>query len=1014
MHLINVVSLELETFLEEKAPPYAILSHTWGAPDEEISYHDLRRNTLDGDRQGHGMKKLRGCCEQAKKDGLDYVWIDTCCINKDSSKELEESINSMFRWYRNAVLCYAYLADVPASGADPDTNDQEDIVAFANSRWFTRGWTLQELLAPEDVQFFDCDWGLIGSKSDDLCDELEDVTGIPRRFLLGWEDFHNASVAQRMSWASSRVTSRVEDIAYCLLGIFDVTMSMIYGEGSKAFLRLQQEIMKNTGDTSILAWGFGDTTEEDSSRERTRPAAAQRMLSAGALASSPSDFANSGHITVRNRGAFLSSQFDLSDGRLLGVQAWTVQEESGLRYGLLNCGPSDDDRVVAIPIHATSPPNNYLRPQGHPSLLMHLSSASAPQRIYIQTNYQDSTDPALRRRLWLHINGLQRTNTKLHEYHPELEWSRNRVMVAELSDDGKSPTRHRHAMRFRSRRHESSDIVVILEFEITGNTTTVACHVMALSRKTPLETLLDSFGLLRPQALGRQEFVNDEIGFAVAIKEEQVAQDRVVVMNLARVRSSPSQISIDADRELKLVARKLNFVMMLKMERHSCSRIEALSPLLKNQISRLQKVEGELETAEAKLKEMIAQRDALAARARDEAKEVEALRSETKSVLDEKLKQHHMRDQIARQIQSFEDESRLGSAGGGPLARLFAQELVLTSRVTNGSASSTPDDDELGVNGGREAGSATERNDLATSTSSDPIDNSIDHDDLQASTDLTESSTLVGSRGSESHEHLLNSAMDNKSRDQIQQLSSLGVAAESKDITELMMAPGAFNALIVRFLIDAGANVDIQAVEKMTSLHLASVVGHESVVRLLIDAGVNINAQTVEKMTALHLASVVGHEHIARLLLDATASYDVQCDEKITALHLASGFGHEPVARLLLDAGADVDAQADEKTTPLHPASCFGRKGIVKLLVRAGADINARDEDGKTPVMHAATDGHKEIVSLLLENGANVDAEDGDGQNAKPLASLEETINELLVASAGLQHVAEPPTVDAG
>jgi ankyrin repeat protein len=808
------------------------------------------------------------------------------------------------------------------------------------------------------------------------------------------------------------VTSRVENIAYCLLGIFDVTMSMIYGEESRAFLRLQQEIMKNTGDTSILAWGFGDTADEESSRETTRPVNSQRMLSAGALASSPSDFANSGHITVQNRGTFLSSQFDLSDGRLLGVQAWTVEEESGLRYGLLNCGPSDDDRVVAIPIHATSPPNNYLRPRGHHSTLMRLSSVSTPQRIYIQTNSQDSTDPALRRVLWLHINGLQKSNTKLEEYHPQLERLRNRVMVAELGDGGKSTSRHQHAMRFRSRRHESSDVVVILEFEIEGSTTTVACHVMALSRKTPLETLLDSFGLLRPQALGHQEFVNDEIGFAVAIKEEQVAQDRVVTMNLSRMRPSPSLISIDADRELKLVARKLNFVMILKMERRLCSRLEDMSPLLKEQIGRLQKVEGELERAEAKLKEMIAQRDALAARVSEETKEVEALRSETKSVLDEKLKQHHMRDQIARQIQGFEDESRLGNAGGGPLARLFAQELVLTSRLTNGSASSTHDDDGLGANG---ASSATERSGLETSTSSDSTNIATDRDESQASTDLTESSTLDASRGSESHEHLLNSAMGHKNQDQMQQLSSLGVAAESKGITELMMDPNAFNALIVRFLIDAVANVDIRTVEKMTSLHLASIVGHESVVRLLIDAGVNINAQTVEKMTALHLASVVGHEHIARLLLDATANYDVQCDEKITALHLACGFGHESVARLLLDAGANVDAQADEQATPLHLASCFGRKAIVKLLISAGADINARDENGKTPIMHAATDGHKGIVSLLLESGADVEAEDKDGQTAKLMASSGET-KELLIGggSAGFQHAVEPATVDAG
>ncbi|RYP64442.1 hypothetical protein DL771_008746 [Monosporascus sp. 5C6A] len=224
MRLINVKTRKLESFVGG-VPPYAILSHTWGKDEEELSFHDIQTGNIEK----AGKIKLEGCCEQAKKDNLEYAWIDTCCINKDSSRELDEAINSMFRWYQEASICYAYLSDVPSEDNPKDPGSR-----FSCSRWFRRGWTLQELLAPKDLHFFDQTWTSIGTKVK-MSGIVEKITGIPGEFLRGWTKLYDASVAQR---------------------IFDVTMPMIYGEGDKAFGRLQEEIMKKTRDDSILAWGF--------------------------------------------------------------------------------------------------------------------------------------------------------------------------------------------------------------------------------------------------------------------------------------------------------------------------------------------------------------------------------------------------------------------------------------------------------------------------------------------------------------------------------------------------------------------------------------------------------------------------------------------------------------------------------------------------------------------------------------------------------------------------------------
>ncbi|KAI0377291.1 heterokaryon incompatibility protein-domain-containing protein [Hypomontagnella monticulosa] len=295
MRLLNSCSGEMKFFLSyTHIPPYAILSHTWG--DEEVTYKDWKTLSWKEVRSKKGFQKIEYCCQQAASDGLEWVWIDTCCIDKASSAELTESINSMFRWYRNAAVCYAYLADVPKN-LRLTTIEKK----LAKSRWFTRGWTLQELIAPSEVIFYSYDWHQVGTKSE-LSACISGITGIDEMYLNG-ANLQSASVAQRMSWAARRQTSRVEDVAYSLLGIFDVNIPLIYGEGHKAFQRLQEEIMRAyPEDPSIFAWGtvvsrfskYVRTEAEVLGEESLEWKAGDDDSLLGLLAQSPKDFEESG------------------------------------------------------------------------------------------------------------------------------------------------------------------------------------------------------------------------------------------------------------------------------------------------------------------------------------------------------------------------------------------------------------------------------------------------------------------------------------------------------------------------------------------------------------------------------------------------------------------------------------------------------------------------------------------------------------------------------------------------
>lgn len=222
----------------DKIPVYAILSHTWRADEDEVTFNDVQ-NGLSKSKVGY--TKIEFCGQQARKDGLRYFWVDTCTIDKANHTELSEAITSMFRWYRDAVKCYVYLSDVSIydqDNASPKERPWES--AFRRSRWFKRGWTLQELLAPKSVEFFSREGEYLGDRN--LLEQvIHEITNIPIAALRGTLMSH-FSTDEKMRWVAGRHTKRIEDRAYCLLGIFGVHMYLNYGEEDYAFVRLEREI----------------------------------------------------------------------------------------------------------------------------------------------------------------------------------------------------------------------------------------------------------------------------------------------------------------------------------------------------------------------------------------------------------------------------------------------------------------------------------------------------------------------------------------------------------------------------------------------------------------------------------------------------------------------------------------------------------------------------------------------------------------------------------------------------
>ncbi|KAI8631383.1 heterokaryon incompatibility protein-domain-containing protein [Xylariaceae sp. FL1651] len=382
MWLINTTTLQLEEFASHPKGEYAILSHRWEEGNEVNFQHWKARKSIEQ----RGCHKIMKFVQKAAERGLRYAWADTCCINRESSEELSEAINAMFKYYENSAECYVYLSDLPPStqvdqglSAHHTSGTEQAIekargVSFAESEWFRRGWTLQELIAPRKVYFFDCDWQFYGTKKT-LKHHIMDVTGISDLVIDGSSHIRDCSIACRMSWAANRETTRVEDMAYCLLGIFDIHLPLLYGEGEEAFVRLQEKICTETTDMSLFAWKTLEPSDFYSSL----------------LAISPANFRDSAQVALFD----LPLQTDYNDEFAVtnrGVRFDQMSLHFSTRYGVLldlHCCMENDATYTALFICVCRTQDNWVRCRANELIQLDQEAAAKleclePSRIFLR------------------------------------------------------------------------------------------------------------------------------------------------------------------------------------------------------------------------------------------------------------------------------------------------------------------------------------------------------------------------------------------------------------------------------------------------------------------------------------------------------------------------------------------------------------------------------------------------------------------------------------------------------
>lgn len=407
MRLINAKTHRLEEIRDVHVPPYAILSHRW--EDEEILTEDIHSGTAS---QKRGYAKLSACCEEAQRHNLDYVWIDTCSINRANSSEVTQSMNSMFKWYSKAAVCFAYLADVGSENS-----------SFEKSEWFNRGWTLQELIAPSNLRFYNSNWDFIGTKSD-LESTISEITGIDPAVLAGASP-ESCSVAQRMSWAAKRATTLVEDRAYSLIGMFDVNLPIIYGEGEKAFIRLQEEIIKHSDDHSIFAWSSNFPGER-----------------CGLLAPSLSCFERCRDV-VRCKPIYPSEAFSVTN-RGLSIVLPSVPWAMNTFLSILDCRLKESpEHVIGILLERLSADGQYARTQVDGMKIQNIHQKTlndlSPTRRHAFIR-QSIIDPPIRQKYAFWLRTLEIPLVNGNASRPIDIWSRDRTAQLEDSHMLQIPT----------------------------------------------------------------------------------------------------------------------------------------------------------------------------------------------------------------------------------------------------------------------------------------------------------------------------------------------------------------------------------------------------------------------------------------------------------------------------------------------------------------------------------------------------------------------------------------------
>ncbi|PON22971.1 hypothetical protein TGAM01_v208226 [Trichoderma gamsii] len=597
MRLINTETFKLKVFSDDEVPPYAILSHTWGPDSEELTFSDVQKgiSKAPDEKESLGLTKFRECCRQAQKDSLGYAWIDTCCIDKTNMVELGEAINSMFRWYSLANVCYAYLSDVPD---DDDASAPES--KFRSSRWFTRGWTLQELLAPKHVRFYNLEWHLIGNKGN-KCTVIQKITSVPRQFLLGVAELHTASVAQRMSWAAQRKTGRAEDLAYCLLGIFGITMPMIYGEGGReAFFRLQEHIMKSTRDDSILAWGF---MHKSSTINPQQFMDENKFIYGDILAATPSDFANSGQIVAREQATNPLHSLDIFGGSLR-IFLPLATSDTGRTFGLLSCGPkSNAKQVAAIPLAKinSAVANEYVRPRGYPSVLQPVPTSDATRElIHIKKDGQKQILTKNQQFLFYDVDLFAKIGLEVIDVIPRACWDNQLSLISQTSTD-------QILIRVSQSKEQFLDFVIVMDVQQPDSRLDQLCCLFTCHRDTELDEIAGKFQREALEVFKGTSASNESLNLRIKFKP----MEGNIISITPKAMASPPRYTINATMALENLTTMLESTRLLRERKKNEADMRELSQRVEECKSRLGDIEEERESVENEVKRLEAKKSLL-------------------------------------------------------------------------------------------------------------------------------------------------------------------------------------------------------------------------------------------------------------------------------------------------------------------------------------------------------------------------------------------------------------------
>ncbi|GAB1317176.1 hypothetical protein MFIFM68171_07386 [Madurella fahalii] len=898
MRLLETVTLRLVEFGGGDIPPYAILSHTWG--EEEVTFQHISGSD---DVVSLGYEKIKKTCAVAAENGFEYVWIDTCCIDKASSAELSEAINSMYHWYHEADVCYAYLADVSS------------IDDFPQGRWFRRGWTLQELIAPLDVVFLDHQWREIGTKSS-LRQQVSEITGIPVRFLLGG-DLDEASVAQRMSWASKRETTRVEDLAYCLMGIFNIHMPLLYGEGERSFIRLQEEIMRFADDYSLFAWKSLESR------------------GGGLLATSPAAFVNSGNIVFKPSGISREALTVNNQGIHLELRC-TDQGHQGLHLAILpDVQCESTSRKIALYIRAKSQAKDYFERERSDSLeFLDLTERSwsntSAKRICVRNdrltrNGKQRNNPE---RCEVKLVGMYNDITQ-HQVHLQSIWtpSSDGVLLSTAipTSDGifggllvvcKDGTWFQ--VRLESKRQRLS---VSIETELVPSLERSQGPTVHHASEFEPDRITKPFAAGRRivLAIKRQlRFVNGQ-HYRVALVEIQCTSSEAQIVGadeldhialLEKTIEDPNALlSYAASQGLETMARELLTHTEVAAELRDEDRMMSLSLAAKRGHEGIVKL--------------------LLLAYGDDALGMTDTNQQTPLSL--AAAAGHLT--VVKLLLAYENVrvNTKDKDGRTPLCLAAAEghEAIVQLLLSHG--------DDAGA-------------DITDITGKSPL-------------------LLASARGHEAVVKLL------LVRD------GVNANAKDRDgQTPLIAAAAGGHGEVVEFLLarkEIQAEME-KGCQLSRSLEAATANGHSAVVKLL-QAHTSVRAASPDKeaWTSLCLAAAGGHEEVVELLLAQGVKANASGETGQTPLLLAAAGGHEAAAQLLLSQdNVDINAKDQDGRTPLLAAAAGGYDAVVKLLLACGhikADLS--DHLGMTPLSIAATGGQqiedmKPLLGFCWSSGA--------------------------------------------